>query len=501
MKILPVVLTLLLGGSLSAQLLGDLQTIAVGAIGPPFGFAAGDLDGDGAPDLVAVDVTGRARVLLGDGLGGFGPAVMHAPFPSPPFVFARDTFQTDANGDGNLDLWVSHALGGVGIALGDGHGAYTSVVPISGGTGPVAVSDVNLDRKPDLLTGTTNGVGLALNNGSGGFGPFTQVASVLLVPTSILAGDLDRDGDPDLVTADAFGQVEVFLGDGQGGFATAGPPVLLAAVGPLATLADLDGDGYLDFAAGTLSGLILLINAGAGSFGWPQHVPAPALSRPAVADIDGDGNPDIVAASTNAVLLYAGDGSGKFGPPQSFPTGAVDPSPARLALSDFDGDGRIDVAVCGDAANGLRILRNLSPTPTGVSAYGTGTGACAGTIGIWATPGPVLGTPDFRILCSNAPPNGSGLLLLGLRRDIAGWNPFRLGFLLHVGPIAIPMPMRSDAGGSAALALPLPRLPLLAGLRVYAQSLWIGDPGLGNTCSPASFELASSRGLSLTLQR
>ena len=39
-----------------------------------------------------------------------------------------------------------------------------------------------------------------------------------------------------------------------------------------------------------------------------------------------------------------------------------------------------------------------------------------------------------------------------------------------------------------------------ASASVHVQSFWLGDPGLGNTCSPALYEFASSRGLSITLQ-
>ena len=102
-------------------------------------------------------------------------------------------------------------------------------------------------------------------------------------------------------------------------------------------------------------------------------------------------------------------------------------------------------------------------------------------------------------MCSNTPANAAGLLAMGTRVT-NGWNPLGLGLTFHLGfaiPVAV---MHSDPGGVGAAPLPIPAIPWLAGLTVHVQSFWIGDAGLGDTCSSASFELQSSRGLSITLQ-
>jgi len=60
--------------------------------------------------------------------------------------------------------------------------------------------------------------------------------------------------------------------------------------------------------------------------------------------------------------------------------------------------------------------------------------------------------------------------------------------------------LRSDAGGTASSALPIPPLPQLSGVTVALQSFWLANPSLGNTCSTGLFELASSRGLELSIK-
>jgi hypothetical protein len=130
--------------------------------------------------------------------------------------------------------------------------------------------------------------------------------------------------------------------------------------------------------------------------------------------------------------------------------------------------------------------------------FGTGTPACAGTIGIRGTAEPTLGATDFRVQCTNVPEVSTGLLVVGTAVP-AGWQPFGLGLTLHLRfawPVAT---MSSDVGGTASVGLALPSHPIFTGLTAHLQSFWLADASRGNTCSTAAWELASSRALSLTL--
>lgn len=197
-----------------------------------------------------------------------------------------------------------------------------------------------------------------------------------LAPSELVLVDVDGDGDLDLVAAEPGGaQLEVERGDGLGDFVLAstlplGPPVasLRLAAG------DLDGDGDVDLVVardGDVDDVLVLINAG-GAF-----TPAPPLEvggSPAavsIVDFDGDGALDIVINHRGAsvfVGVHFGDGAGNFSALQS-----VAPLPFfddRPALVDLTGDGLPDVAGVRGTQQ-LSMWRNEGASIASLAVYGT----------------------------------------------------------------------------------------------------------------------------------
>ncbi|MGA2594284.1 MAG: FG-GAP-like repeat-containing protein, partial [Bryobacteraceae bacterium] len=180
-----------------------------------------------------------------------------------------------------------------------------------------------------------------------------------IAPSGVTAADLNGDGRPDLVIANAGSDsLTILLNDTTGGFTTLAPFSLGQTTSTIA--ADLNGDGKIDLVVITPGlglpgvGLVVLLGNGDGTFQSPLPVSGCAEATGVqVADLNGDSVPDLAVTCliasgfgipTGAYLLtLPGNGDGTFGAATQFSLG---PTPwAVLAIADFNQDGKPDVAV------------------------------------------------------------------------------------------------------------------------------------------------------------
>lgn len=197
----------------------------------------------------------------------------------------------------------------------------------------------------------------------------------------IRAGDLDSDGDMDLIAVDRInGQMFIFINDGSGFFNSA-PQSCLPVLDGIDSytdmvLADFDGSGSADMAISSSASqsVVLLLNSGTGSFSDATGSKMAAVSMDASAldagDVDNDGDIDIVVASRDSKdVLLLNDGSGSFTPDSRFDLPAIIDGSSDILFCDIDSDGDLDIVTSNNAKIGDSELTNRIYLNNGSGSY------------------------------------------------------------------------------------------------------------------------------------
>ncbi len=320
--------------------------------------AIGDLNGDGIPDIA----TASGSILFGDGKGGFPTRRDYSSNGAGSVVIADfdgDGLPDLIFGNGNATFLSGSALDpSATVLFGSGKGAFAGA-PVSGvnttqNYGLALAGDFDGDGIPDaVMFSSIDNFTVQLNTFLGqGNGQFSAGPTQTVAASSLLAGvvaDFNHDGKPDVAVVNGFGQTEVivFLGRGDGSFAT---PILLSILDKevnFMAAPDLNGDGIPDLVFANASALHAWIGKSDGSFvsTFTTTVSTPSI---ALGDFNGDGKPDIAfvnaASTTVTVLLGKGDGTFPNAVNSSLPSVAAG-SLGQMAAADFDGDRHLDVAV------------------------------------------------------------------------------------------------------------------------------------------------------------
>jgi hypothetical protein len=266
----------------------------------------------------------------------------------------------DLDGDGDQDLAVPHRTG-VSLLVNDGDGDFAPrrlALRATENRRTVVAGGFGGGPEVDLAVADTAGSGanVLLGDGAGGFAAPLPTPP-LDVPVGLAAGDVDGDGNEDLVVTTELGspsgaprrgrgELAVLLADGTGRFAHApGSPRRLGFF-TWPVLADVDGDERLDLVVRRTQDrdLAVLRGDGTGAFAARRGVRTGGpVTWTAAADLDGNDDADLVVVAGDDTSVLLGDGRGRFtrGPGEPVASAA----PVSATPADFNGDGHTDVAV------------------------------------------------------------------------------------------------------------------------------------------------------------
>jgi FG-GAP-like repeat len=417
---------------------GTFQPAVTYAVGDqPYAITAGDFTGDGRLDLAVANIAGGTiSVLLGNGDGTFQPAVTYTVRPFPNGIVAGDF-----TGDGRLDLDVSD-VAGIQMLLGNGDGTFQPARTVATGSGgAILAGDFTGSGIDDLAALTANGLSIYLGNGEGGFLPPTTYA-VGSGPSSIVAGDFNGDGKPDLaVTNGLSDDVSVLLGTGNGTFVGSGQFATTPHATPLVT--DVNGDGTDD----------VLVVDGAGNILYRQGIPGqPGSFEPPVTVNPGFSSRDIawlpntdqgpvlasVDADDDAISFYAYRNGGFVRLSGSLATGQL---PAQIIAADLNGDGLTDLVVRNAGDGSLSVF--FGTTLMNAKFVGPVSSLAPPTFVPPVTLPVGLGVSDVQAIDTT----GSGALDLVVTNKLTG----QVSVLHNLGDgtFAAPVPYRAGAGLSA----------------------------------------------------
>ena len=344
----------------------------------------GDFNGDGRPDILAVNgASPSISVLLSNNTGTLGTPLN---FRTPT---VNGALAADVNGDGKTDVLLSLS-NGVGVLFAQSGGTFHAAKSLEMFSvlvaPPSAPVDVNHDGVPDILMITnldsdyrdgdfvqgvvpvlsSKGVALSVF----GTGPaYTDIYS-------IGAGNFNKDGNVDIaIIRDLFGgppkNLEVDLNDGHGNFApvTNNPPAVDATI---FAVGDFNDDGLSDVALLVGNNVQVELGKGGNTFSSPAgYAVGDNPVAITVRDVNGDGKQDLIVVNKggDSVSVLLGKGNGTFQTQKVFQVGT---SPAAIALADFNRDGKLDIAVANK--NNVSVLLG-----TGTGSFGAAKTFAAGS--------------------------------------------------------------------------------------------------------------------------
>jgi hypothetical protein len=355
--------------AMAAIKLGEPKLYGAQEVSP--GVAIADFNGDGRGDVAnsvaPTQGAGYVQVRLNTGGGALGGPGTFPVNENPQELVAGDlngdgrqdlVTVTNNPGQDSLTVLINNIEGF------DARASDTASGPRS-----VALADMDGDRDLDAVVAGFEGdrslgrppiaVAVHRNQGNGTFGPAeeTRVADEG-EPTDVTTGDVDGNGTQDVVYGDfnfgTGGRVYVLLNTGGG--ALAPPATYLGTDATEVAAGDLNGDGDADVVSASPEPGTGVYTAQGGVLSGPRQYAGSGAQELALADLDGDRDLDVVAGA-NGLRALANRGDGTFA---LAPTTSDGGSERSITTGDLNGDGLADVVT---ASFGISVYLNRGGRP------------------------------------------------------------------------------------------------------------------------------------------
>lgn len=344
----------------------------------PVSVATSDLNGDGFNDLAVANAeSDDLTISLGIGDGSFAAPVSYPAGDGPSAVAIGNL-----TGNQHQDVAVSNrGSSNISVFTGNGDGTFDAAEQLStapaAGISDVAIADMNLDSRRDLVFTGGNRVGTIIQEQNGDFGSAHSIDFTFPVD-KLAVGDLSGDDQPEaIVTRPALNMVMVlnaledgtFSGDAFPGNYSTGVGIAPRDV----AIGDLDDAGGPEIAVAsrgdeTHSGSFTILRPPEDGLGFLSVKTHDVAGRPDSLTIEelngGFTSKDIALAdSTNdrvMLVIGSGDGEGFWPDPSTYPTGD---GSAAIVAGDFNIDELTDLATADEDADQASILFEIGPVP------------------------------------------------------------------------------------------------------------------------------------------
>ena len=273
--------------------------------------AAGDINGDGAPELISGTSAGQpVQIWISSGFRDFAAA----PITLSDTGSNEGVAVADFDQDGNLDIVVANGNGEVDrVWSGDGNGNFSLMANLTSTfANGVAVGDFNNDGKVDIAIAAEGGNPIFHGNGNGGFSLQRELSDAS--SQDVAVADFDNDGRDDVVFANSGGSSKIYNG-------ARNITLSALAIGDVTSVAvaELGGNSRPDLVFGR-------IPSGIGDapsnpvFIWENGFSSPSVLLGAAptfdvdtGDVNSDGLTDIVFINSSGVhQIWNGNSNGGF---------------------------------------------------------------------------------------------------------------------------------------------------------------------------------------------